>query len=327
MPTPPPGLHRIGVDENGLGAQLGPLIVTGVLARVDERGTRTLARKLPKAMRADLDDSKRLVSHANVSLGEAWTRVLFDDADSSPDALLDRLLLEDRGQRTAPCPGHVAAQCWSAVGEAFVADAELCGRIRAHRAALAERGVVLVSARSSVWCTKRLNDARTRGVNRFVADLHAMEEIVLQLRKEAGENVTGTCGKVGGIGTYGKFFGPLSYSLHSVLEEGQAKSTYYFPTVGQLSFVRDADAQDPLVMLASLIGKYVRELLMARIARFYPDHLDSEAPPSGYHDPVTQAFVASTALTRRRAKVPKTCFERDRDPEAQKSQRAPVRPE
>jgi ribonuclease HII len=234
-------------------------------------------------------------------------------------------LLEDRTARTAPCPSHVAAQCWSAAGEVFTAEAELCQRIRAHREALAERGVTLVSVRSSVWCTKRLNEARARGVNRFVADLHAMEEVVLELRKAAGANVDCTCGKVGGIGTYGRFFGPLSYSLHSVLEEGQAKSSYYFPTVGQLSFVRDADAHDPLVMLASLVGKYVRELLMARVARFYPRHLDAEASPSGYHDPITQAFVASTALTRRRAKIPKTCFERDRDPETQK--RAALRSE
>lgn len=323
MPTPTPPTHRIGVDENGLGAQLGPLIVTGVLARVDERGQRTLARRLPKAIRSDLDDSKQLVSHADVSLGEAWTRVLVDDSADSPQALLDRLLLEDHAARTLPCPSHVAPQCWASTSESFVADAELCQRVQGHRRALAERGIELVSVTSSVWCTKRLNEARGRGINRFVADLHAMENVVLALRERAGSNLSATCGKVGGIGAYGKFFGPLSNFLHSTLEEGQAKSAYYFPNVGEISFVRDADASDALVMLASLVGKYVRELLMARIGRFYPKALDSQAPPSGYHDPVTQAFVASSALARRRAKVPNTCFVRDRDPERPDSQKSP----
>jgi ribonuclease HII len=325
MATPLPPTHRIGVDENGLGAQLGPLIVTGVLARVDARGTRMLGRRLPKAMRADLDDSKRLVSHSDVSLGEAWTRVLLGEGATSPDALLDLLLLEDRATRTAPCPSHVKSQCWATAGESFVADAELCQRVRTHQEALAARGIQVLSVRSSVWCTKRLNEARGRGVNRFVADLHAMEEVLLELRREAGTNVTSICGKVGGIGEYGKFFGPLSNFLHSVLEEGQKKSSYYFPNVGEISFLRDADAHDPLVMLASLVGKYVRELLMARIARFYPEQLDSEAPPSGYHDPITQAFVASTALARRRAKIPSTCFERDREPVAPKPQKTLTR--
>ena len=39
---------RIGVDENGLGSRVGPLVVTAVLARVDERGGVALRRKLPK---------------------------------------------------------------------------------------------------------------------------------------------------------------------------------------------------------------------------------------------------------------------------------------
>jgi ribonuclease HII len=315
MPATVNLLHRIGIDENGLGARLGPMIATGVLARVDARGSRMLGRRLPRAIRADLDDSKRLVSHANVSLGEAWARALVGDAATSPDALLDALLLEDRGTRKAPCPSHVEPQCWASTGEEFGADAELCQRVVQHRELMASRGIVLVSVRSSVWCTKRLNEARGRGVNRFVADLHAMEALFLAFRKEAGVNVVCTCGKVGGIGQYGKFFGPLSYSLHTVLAEARERSAYYFPNVGEISFVRDADAHDPLVMLASLVGKYVRELLMARIARFYPRQLDPAALPSGYHDPITAAFVVSTALTRRRAKIPDTCFEREREAE------------
>ncbi len=304
--------YRIGVDENGLGARLGPMIVTAVLARVDERGSRTLGRKLPKRIRADLDDSKRLVSHGDVRLAEAWARSLSPGTPRSPQALLDTLLLESKRTLSEPCPSHVKSQCWNARGEDFQADSELCQRIEKQREALAERGVTLVSAVSSVWCTKRLNEARERGVNRFVADLHAMEALVLSLRERARDNVVATCGKVGGIGSYGKFFGPLNGVLHSVVEEGHKQSRYYFPSVGELHFVRDADASNPLVMLASLVGKYVRELLMARIVRFYPEHGEGDASPSGYHDPVSDAFVERTLLARHNRRVPDTCFERAR---------------
>lgn len=307
-------VHRIGVDENGLGARLGPLVVTAVMARVDERGRRTLSRKLPKRIRADLDDSKRLLSHADVRIGEAWARALTRDVDQ-PTALLDQILLDGRDVLVSPCPSHVQAQCWSAEGERFAADAELLERIRSHRLALAERGVELTSVRSAVLCTKRLNQARERGINRFVSDLHAMERLVLELRRVAGTNVHATCGKVGGMGDYPRFFGPLAGYLHTVLEQGAARSSYYFPTVGELHFVRDADGSDALVMLASLVGKYVRELLMARVARFYPG--DPEKPsPSGYHDPVSQRFVLSSALVRRERQIPDTCFERARELDA-----------
>jgi hypothetical protein len=164
-----------------------------------------------------------------------------------------------------------------------------------------------------VVCTKRLNQARDRGINRFVADLHAMESLVLELRRTAGGDVFAVCGKVGGIAEYGKFFGPFASHLYATLEEGAKRSAYLVPGVGEVHFLRDADASDPLVMLASLVGKYVRELLMARIARFYPPAEGSESP-SGYHDPITATFVDRTHALRRRRKVPVECFERAREP-------------
>jgi ribonuclease HII len=303
---------RLGVDENGLGARLGPLVVTAVLSGVEPRGVRTLSRKLPKAIRADLDDSKRLISHSDARLGEAWARALVDRDVSTPSALLDVLALEDRAVLHAPCPSHVLAQCWGVDGERFSADDALCQRIRKHRSALEERGIKILAVRSSLVCTKRLNQSRDRGINRFVADLHAMEALVLELQRTAAGEVHAVCGKVGGIAEYGKFFGPLSNRLHAVLEEGAARSAYHFPGLGELHFVRDADSADPLVMLASLVGKYVRELLMSRIARYYPAHAEAAAP-SGYHDPVSAAFVKRTAAVRRDRSVPDGCFERARD--------------
>lgn len=303
--------YRIGADENGLGARLGPLVVTGVLARVDERGQAALKRRLPKTIARDLDDSKRLVSHANVVLGEAWTRTLVAPDAESPAELFGRLSLEGHERLREPCPRHVEQQCWSPGTERFVADGELLARTGAHRERLRARGIEIVGVQSSVVCTRRLNDARAQGRNRFVSDLHAMEELVLSLRERAGADVLAVCGKVGGMGNYSRFFGPLGGWLHSVLEQGRARSAYRFPGLGELHFVRDADAEDPLVMLASLVGKYVRELLMARVARFYGSVDD--AMPSGYNDPVTARFVADTALVRARRRVPETCFERARD--------------
>jgi ribonuclease HII len=300
-------MHRIGVDENGLGARLGPLVVTAVLARVDAAGERALGRALPRRIRADLDDSKKLVSHGDFALGEAWARVLVGADVQSPNDLLDRLCLESDDVRRAPCPSSaVARQCWSAEGEEFIAPDNVVSRLGTHVAALAKRGIHLTAVRSSVICNDRINEAKRRGHNRFVVDLHAMERLVIAFRKSAGADVVATCGKVGGMGEYGKFFGPLAGWLHVVLEERRAHSAYRFPGLGELHFVQDADASHPLVMLASLVGKYIRELTMARIARYY----SVNDGPSGYHDPVTTEFIATTALVRAARNVPRECFER-----------------
>lgn len=302
---------HIGADENGLGSRLGPLIVTAVLAEADPAGERFLSRKLPKRMREDLDDSKRLMTHTDVGLGEAWARALTGDRARSPAELFEQLSLEGSSRLQLPCPKAAHAMCWTVEREQFGADDAQCGRARAHLATFASRGVRILEVRSSVVCTGQLNENRERGINRFVSDLHAMERLVLKLRESAGAPVHAVCGKVGGIGEYAKFFGPLSGWLHATLVEGQAESAYHFPKLGRLRFVRDADAHAPLVMLASMVGKYVRELFMSRIAAHYP--AEDEARPSGYHDPVTAKFVERTQLLRKKRQMPDRCFERERE--------------
>jgi ribonuclease HII len=80
--------------------------------------------------------------------------------------------------------------------------------------------------------------------------------------------------------------------------------------VGRIAFVRDADERHLLVSMASLVGKWMRDLLMARIVRYYRDDDPALPDASGYHDPVTTRFIDATQLTRRRRPVEVDCFER-----------------
>jgi ribonuclease HII len=310
-----PETYRVGADENGLGARLGPLVVTAVGACVDERGEKALRRKLPKKLAALVGDSKALVKHGDVALGEAWARVLVGTDVTTPSALFTRLSLEGEPRLRERCPDHVGHQCWSVDGEAFVADDELMERVLRVRTGLADRGIQLDCVKSSVICTDRLNRERARGENRFTSDLHAMEELVMAFRNQRGHDLFAVCGKVGGMGDYSRFFGPLAGWLHVELLQTRRESAYRFPGLGELRFLQDADSRDVLVMLASLVGKYLRELLMARVAHFYLETVAGEEfeSPSGYSDPVTNRFVEATALVREKRRVPDTCFVRARD--------------
>ena len=304
-------VYRVGVDENGLGARLGPLVVTAVLARVHPGGTAVVEGRLPQAVASDLDDSKRLVSHSDVRLGEAWARAVVGSGVRTPRELFRRLSLEGERELRHPCPERAETQCWRGARESFRASEQLVDRIRSHVQVLSNLGVEIVRVRTSVVCTELLNRELAQGRGRFTVDLHAMERLILSLHAEAGTDLDAVCGKVGAIGDYPKFFGPLGGRLHVVLEQGAARSTYQFPGLGVLSFVRDADERYPLVMLASLVGKYIRELLMNRIAGYYFGS-DEEPAPSGYHDPVTDRFVQRTEAARRELGVPQSCFERAR---------------
>jgi hypothetical protein len=175
---------------------------------------------------------------------------------------------------------------------------------------LAKSGVEVLSARVHIGCAKRLNAETARGRSRFQVDLNAMEHLVLSARDEAGEDVLAVCGKVGGFDRYVEHLGPLAGRLHVALEEGRAQSTYVFPGVGTIAFVRDADASNLLVCLASLVGKWVRDILMSRIVAYHRADVPSLPDASGYHDPVTTRFIAASALSRKRRALPDECFER-----------------
>lgn len=304
------GSLLVGIDENGLGARLGPMIVTGVLATVTDEGKRWLKRRLPLGLARDLGDSKQLVSYGNADRGEAWARALVPEANS-PDELLVRLALESTDELRAHCPQKAVSQCWDQSCGEFEADAKLMGRVKRHLALLEARGVRILDVRSSILCVGRMNRERAGGCNRFTSDLHAMERLLLTFRDRGGTDLHATCGKVGGIASYPKFFGPLAGRLHTVLQEDRMHSAYRLPGLGDVHFLQDADAGNPLVMLASMVGKYVRELSMARISRFYASQLEDVRCSSGYHDAVTSQFIEATAVLRKRRGIPQACFERE----------------
>ena len=243
------GTVIVGVDENGLGPRLGPLVVTAITVRATGPGVR-LAQRAPGRRFARVGDSKALVSYKDSTLGEAWARVLL-------------------------------------------------GRLGRD-----------VSTPAGIVCTRRLNDAAAAGTSRFDVDLHAMERLVLAARETAGEELHATCGKVGGYHRYANAFGPLAGRLHVTLVEGRKRSEYRFPGLGNVAFLRDADASHLVVAMASLVGKWLRDVLMARVIRYH--RADDAALPeaSGYHDPVTARFVDGSALSRKKKQLPDACFER-----------------
>ncbi len=311
-------MTRVGIDENGLGPRLGPLIVTAVVARCtdtpDAKGRSVADRKARGGMRDRLADSKKLVGHGDTALGEAWARAIASRMGLAPAAepheLVRDLSLDPGDTLRALCPSRHASQCWDARGEAFTAEAPLVAQVERDLAKLASLGLDVVSAHCVVTCTRRLNDGVARGLTRFHMDLHAMERLALHARSRAPGEIVATCGKVGGFDRYPPAFGPMSGWLHAVAAEGRARSEYSIPQLGTIAFVRDADDKHLLVSMASLVGKWVRDLLMARIVRYHRASKPDLPDASGYHDPVTTRFVEATRLTRGRQGLPDDCFER-----------------
>lgn len=304
----------VGVDENGLGPRLGPLLVTAVIARATKDGAKLIGKPPRGGLASRLGDSKRLVSFEDSALGAAWAiamakraGVQWSAALTRPDDVVRALAIEDDASLRGACPAHHVDQCWQSDGEAFGVTPPV-DDVERDLAKLATRGVEIVGARVAIVCTKRLNDAISSGKSRFDVDLHTMERLVTGAAREAGREVIATCGKVGGFDRYSDSFG--SFALSTPVVEGRARSEYRVPGVGTVAFVRDAEDANILVAMASLVGKWARDLLMRRIIRYHREGNPSLPDASGYHDPVTTRFIDATALSRKKARIEDACFVR-----------------
>ncbi len=300
----------VGIDENGLGPLLGPLVTTAVsleLKRYRPDHHAELGRTL------GIDDSKATAGFGQMALAEGLALALIEQLTGTLptdiDALLEALLLDAPAALRTPCPSGSRPQCWS------IAIPLPCfgGEVEAGREVLrklAKAGLRPLHVRSALACTGSLNTLLRKGQSRIEVDLELMERLVLDARGQVAEDVRAVCGMVGGIRNY------LAKMRHLPLR-GVAKARAPSPTlafdvqgVGHVRFEIDADTNHMPVALASMVGKYVRELAMERQNRFYRQHDESLAEVSGYHDPVTQRFIVASTALRASLGVDDACFRR-----------------
>ena len=303
-------MRVLGVDENGLGPRLGPLVATAVLVEVSTYDAKKLARA---AARVGVGDSKQTSAHGQMKAAEGVALAIAERVSGQVphdlDALLAAVSIDGSLALRAPCPHASTPQCW---GErvplpAFGGDV---AEGRASLAALAKRGVVVRRARSAIACVKVFNREVERRGSKLSVDLELFERLILDARATCADDLLAICGMVGGIRKYRDFFARIDASAITEAEESRERSRYRVDGVGEIVFEVDSDAHHLPVALASMLGKYVRELAMERQTRFYRGHDTSLPVVSGYHDPVTRRFVEASAALRASLAIADDCFER-----------------
>lgn len=190
---------------------------------------------------------------------------------------------------------------WSDGGEVEERGARL-------RAALWELGLQGSGVECVCVCPWELNGLLADGTSKLDVDLGLFLSVARRIRGRWPGDGTITCGKIGNRKSYGSRL----ESPHRVLEERREVSAYVVDGLGTLRFVLDADDSDPLVSMSSLVGKYVREIVMQAIHEWAGRRVAGLRRPSGYRDPVTRSFVESTRGAFEEAGVPTGCITRNR---------------
>jgi len=306
-------MYVSGIDENGLGPRLGPMTTTSVTLRLS--GRYDAKRLAARGLRGGLTDSKATSSSRRMAFAESVALAIVERSHRTiPTSAAEMLALlhldGDRGL-LEPCPdASTRAMCH---GRDLALPA-FGGDIDRGREALAPlvsgRGAVeVVAAQSVIACAGVLNREHGLGRNKLVLDLAAMERLALDAARRVGPHdvIAGMIGGIRDVPRYASFIPADAFERH---EESRHRRSYAIDGIGSLAFEVDADATHLPVALASIVGKYLRELGMARIVDFHREVDPDLMTPSGYHDPVTARFVAASEPIRHRLAIVASCFER-----------------
>lgn len=292
----------VGIDEAGFGPLLGPLVVSAVRFRVpDELAEADLWRVLSPFVAVKprrrhpgivIGDSKKLHSSQN-GLAPLETQVLAALAAVGPSAGTLREFLG------LVCPAVVAElddYPWyrgcdpSLPGSADAMDIRLRGNGFAQ--ALTDAGMELAGAAGEVLLVRRYNELV--GATRNKATALVMQTIRLAdaawRSRRDGERVILLADRQGGRAHYL----PTLQRMYPhgqrfrILHEEPHHAAYIFEVDGapfEIHFRQSGETHHLPIALASMLSKYVRELMLTLFNRFWASHLPTETftPTAGYY--------------------------------------------
>jgi hypothetical protein len=304
----------IGIDEAGYGPNLGPFVMSAVSCRVPDRlvdadlwhvlGAAVRRPRAPDDGRLLLEDSKVVYARPHglrclergvlALLGEIgpaaapWTGTLTH--------LLERL-----------CPaaqGPLGEECWytgktsvPAAGE----PADLALVARQLREASADAGLEWGPVRSVVTCPTRFNAVLDRWGSKGIVLGLALTELLqwCHCPDDGADGVFILVDKHGGRNNYACLLQQAVPDGVVVAEqEGRERSAYRVLGLRRpvrLTFTPRADSAYLCVALASMVSKYLRELLMHEFNRFWQAQVPGLEPTAGYPGDAARFFNAIRA--------------------------------
>jgi len=305
----------VGIDEAGYGPNLGPLVMTAVACRLPQDPYRTnLWRRLRRAVRRQDEDTDRRILIEDSKVVYSTARGLHDlergvlaalALDFAANELtvfsLLKHLCQDhpgelalerwyQGERTLPL--HVKTKDLDAARKKF--------NTASHKAAIewcCPRCVVTCPAKFNVlldqWGTKGavLGQSLAQLLRHIMTIVPPGDFVLILVDKHGGRNC----------------YGPLLQEAFTdgfvaVRSEGMDESRYHVLGLRkrvEITFQPRADFTHFCVALASMVSKFVRELLMLDFNAFWHGHLPELKPTAGYPHDAARFFKDIRPVIRR----------------------------
>ena len=303
----------IGIDEAGYGPNLGPLVVAATVWEVGSksdsgmREAEVSAEQLdlyqwlaesvsrqPSAGRIAIDDSKRLYQAGSGLERLEWAihaaLVASGQAGASWSALLETLRADPQGRRYE-LPWQHAFDCALPV-DATVDETRRLGKRLDHTCRAARAGPMMLRGR--LVFPRQFNDLIALYDSKGAALSHTTLALLRELLTEVVSSQHGSlfrgptiivCDKHGGRNRYGPLLAThFPADPIEVIEEGRAKSRYRWetPQCPVEICIRTRGEEFLPTALASMTAKYLRELAMGCLNRFWQARVPGIRPTAGY---------------------------------------------
>lgn len=314
-----------GIDEAGYGPTLGPLVVGATLWNIQPQLVKAdywqllqdcVRRSVRRGQwRLAVNDSKAVYSRKK-GIGTLERSVLaFAHAAGMNLATFDTLLTE-LGVRppeanalpwyrdlNLPLPTDRAQSKYQTVAERL-------------KRTMTEAGVVCSGMLAEVVTEDRFNQrvAKTRNKAALLSE-QVLRLIQSAARRAGGQDLVVRVDRLGGRTNYRPLLAAAFPERHlHIIEVSESCSRYRLATADNdwfIEFAVDADKHHLPVALASMLAKYLREVMMQRFNAFWKERLPSLRSTAGYYTDAKR-FLAEIEPVLAEAGLPRDRFVRSR---------------
>lgn len=308
----------IGIDEAGYGPNLGPFVMSAAAVRVPR--LQCPWRLLQHAVRRShdagddrliVDDSKAIYS-ATLGLPplERYVWPFLPPADSLAD-LWQRLVLTPWPcYQAEPYAHHLPLPVTLPQSERWTAERQrLNTALRAAGLEIRLASIVIFPAEFNLL----VRQAQTKAA----VPLAALRRLLSECRSATSLKTAIGCGgmlppldgsaevrvtvdRLGGRKHYRDFLQDLvPTEMVMTVAEDRVCSHYRIGTAVEVCFRVKAERQSFAVALASMVSKYLRELLMTQFNRFFQHHAPEIAPTAGYPVDAARWWQATVTIRQR----------------------------